>query len=173
MFTQKIIFTPEECNQIIKYSFKIDNTYDSLIEKNPGINYFAYNIPNTEEYKWVFDRLIMFFIENTNLKLNKPVEVVHLHRYEENCVFAKHHDKNYPSRIWNVGVQLNDDYRGGNLNLFYDEKIRVDKHVGNSYIFRPEVFHEVTKVTRGTRWSLILFLHYENILEEFNKKTLF
>jgi len=61
----------------------------------------------------------------------------------------------------------------GHVNLFYDEKTTVAKDIGNSYIFEPEIFHEVTNIESGTRWSLILFLTYENICDDYNNKTLF
>ena len=173
MICQQKIFTKEECEKIISYSKEIKDTYDSLIEKIPGVNYFAYNIKNTEKYNWIFHRLLNFFTESTKLNIKKLPNILHLHRYNENCVFVKHHDKNYPSRIWNVGVQLSDDYTGGDLNLYYENKVTVGKEIGNSYIFEPEIFHEVTKITKGTRWSLILFLEYENVFEELNKKSLF
>ena len=173
MIYQQKIFTKEECEKIISYSKEIKDTYDSLKEKIPGVNYFAYNIKNTKKYNWIFQRLLNFFTESTKLNIKKLPNILHLHRYNENCVFVKHHDKNYPSRIWNVGVQLSDDYTGGDLNLYYENKVTVGKEIGNSYIFEPEIFHEVTKITKGTRWSLILFLEKENICDDYNKKTLF
>ena len=173
MIYQEKIFTKEECEKIISYSKEIKDTYDSLKEKIPKVNYFSYNIKNNETYNWVFERILQFFCTTTKLKINKYPNTIHLHRYNTNCSFAKHHDKNYPNRIWNVGVQLNNDYIGGDLNLFYDEKTTVAKDIGNSYIFEPEIFHEVTNIDSGTRWSLILFLTYENIYDDYNNKTLF
>lgn len=174
MFVEEVIFTAEECREIINYSSEIENIYDSFEkEKTPGVVYVSYNISNDGKYKWVFDRILNFFVKKTDLEINQNPNIIHLHRYNKNCMFAKHHDKNESRRVWNVGVQLTNDYEGGELNLFYTNKITVDRRVGNCYIFRPEVFHEVTKVTEGTRWSLILFLFYENIREKLSDKTLF
>lgn len=173
LISQKIIFTSDECKKIINYHTEIHNIYDSSKEKRLHVNYLAYNIPNNEKYGWIFERILNFFIESTSLKINKLPEIVHLHRYELNSEFIKHHDKNKPERMWNIGVQLNEQYIGGNLNLFYDETVTVSKDMGTSYIFRPETYHEVTKITYGERWSLILFLHHDNIVNDLSKKTLF
>ena len=173
MLNQKIIFTLDECVEIINYHKEIDNIYDSSKEKRLHVNYLAYNIPNNQKYGWVFERILNFFIESTSLKIDKTPEIIHLHRYQLNSEFIKHHDKNKPERMWNVGVQLNDQYTGGDLNLFYDETITVNKGIGTSYIFKPEIYHEVTRVTSGERWNLILFLHHNNIVNDLSKKTLF
>jgi len=173
MFKQEIIFTQDECQKIINYHKIIDNVYDSANEKRLGVNYLAYNIPYNDEYEWAYKRMLDFFTQSTNQLINDIPQILHMHRYGVNCSFIKHHDKNKPSRIWNVGVQLNDNYDGGDLNLFYDDKITVNKQMGTGYIFRPEIHHEVTKVTNNERWSLILFLHHNNIVNDLTKKTLF
>ena len=81
MIYQQKIFTKEECEKIISYSKEIKDTYDSLKEKIPGVNYFAYNIKNTKKYNWIFQRLLNFFTESTKLNIKKLPNILHLHRY--------------------------------------------------------------------------------------------
>lgn len=172
MFKQRVIFTKDECEQIIKYSEDINDIYNSDIERRFGVNYISYNVYNVDKYNWIFTKLLNFFIEETDSKIKENPKIVHMHKYDTGGGFIKHHDKNQPTRVFNIGVQLNDDYEGGELNLYYDNKITVDKIAGNCYIFRPEIFHEVLKVREGARWSLILFLHYDNLVNDLTKKNL-
>ena len=46
---------------------------------------------------------------------------------------------------------------------FFDKNITLDKSAGNSYIFPVSIKHEVTKITKGNRYSLIWFLKNTNI----------
>jgi hypothetical protein len=55
--------------------------------------------------------------------------------------------------------------------LVVGDLITIDKTDGNTYLFKSEIFHEVTPITNGERWSLIMFLHYDHISEK-PKKTL-
>ena len=62
---------------------------------------------------------------------------------------------------YSLNLSLNDDYRGGNLELFLDAKVQVANSrniVGRGIVFGPNVAHRVAKVTRGTRWSLVIFI---------------
>ena len=105
--------------------------------------------------------------------MRKAPDEFFINKYEKNCSFALHNDGYDFKRIWRLVVQLSDDYTGGDLNLYLDKKIKIKKNIGNCVMFRPEIFHEVIKITKGTRWSLILFLEKENICDDYNKKTLF
>ena len=138
-----------------------------------GVLYYKHTVKNTENTNWIFERLTNHFITKTNLCLRKVPDEFYINKYEKNCSFTLHHDGYDFKRIWSLVVQLSDDYTGGDLNLYLDKKIKIKKNIGNCVMFRPEIFHEVTKITKGTRWSLILFLEYENVFEELNKKTLF
>ena len=65
-----------------------------------------------------------------------------------------------------MGVCLNNDYDGGELVLYNPEE-QLPKEIGNIYTFPSQRLHEVKKIIKGERWSIIGFLHFENI--ELNK----
>ena len=173
IYCEDTLFTSYECEKLIKLSQETGEFYNSAEEKIPGVLYHKHTIKNTENTNWIFERLTNHFITKTNLCLRTAPDEFFINKYEKNCSFALHHDGYDFKKIWSLVVQLSDDYTGGDLNLYYENKVTVGKEIGNSYIFEPEIFHEVTKITKGTRWSLILFLEKENICDDYNKKTLF
>lgn len=171
MFIQETIFTKEECDKIITNHLNDPKPYYAENEKRKDVKYVAYTILPGKEGKWIFDRLKQFFTKNTGVEITAIPEKMHLHHYKTNDGFKKHWDKNKPERVWNIGIQLNSGFIGGDFNLFFDDKITIDKTEGNTYLFKSEIFHEVTPITNGERWSLIMFLHYDHISEK-PKKTL-
>ena len=171
MFIQEVIFNKEECDKIITNHLNHPKPYYAENEKRKDIKYIAYTINPKEEGRWIFDKLKDFFTKNTGIEIIGVPEKMYLHHYNINDGFKKHWDKNKPEREWNIGIQLNDGFVGGDFNLFFENKITIDKIEGNTYIFKSEVFHEVTPITEGERWSLIVFLHYDHISEK-PKKTL-
>ena len=81
------------------------------------ISYNIYKIYNTNETKWMFNKLLKWFSEKNNVKLNdnsKPISCT-LHQYIIGDNFIKHTDlnKGFEDRRYNIGIQLNDEYDGG------------------------------------------------------------
>lgn len=62
-----------------------------------------------------------------------------------------------------ASISLNlgdDDYEGGDLLLFADGQLRAaPRSRGAAAAHLADVAHGVTEVTRGTRWSLVVFCH--------------
>ena len=64
-------------------------------------------------------------------------------------------------RILTIGIQLNgeSDYSGGEFFVWdNDNKIYIDKVIGNCALYTTNMPHEVTEITEGERNSLILFI---------------
>ena len=61
---------------------------------------------------------------------------------------------------------MNDNYNGGEFVLYNPELI-LPKKQGSIYTFLSARMHEVKEILNGERWSIIGFLHIENI--ELNK----
>ncbi|MEM8798862.1 MAG: 2OG-Fe(II) oxygenase, partial [Pseudomonadota bacterium] len=69
-------------------------------------------------------------------------------------------EKNSRRKI-SLSVQLSDpaDYSGGDLELFYTMQARkADKSRGAAVAFPSFVMHRVTPVTRGVRYSLVVWI---------------
>lgn len=160
MITQKILFTKEECDKIInlkklnpqKWSFS-DRDYNSKL-----INF-------NEETEWIFDKLKDFFESAFDVKIVKLKEDIHFHHYGEGDYFNRHND-NINNRIYGVGVLLNDDFSGGDFKFYGNENIKINKEVGNTYIFHVSTDHEVEPIITGERFSLLWFLESKNIKQK-------
>ena len=165
MIYQQNIFTIDECNTIINL-IKTDNRYWDSNDRN----YKSLLILNEIHTNWIFERLKNFFEVQTDISIIKIRPELHFHIYEPNDYFGIH-DDNMDSRVFSVGVLLNDNYDGGEFVLYPNNKtITLDKLTGNSYIFPVSIKHEVTKIIKGERYSLIWFLKNTNIKS--NSKSL-
>ena len=162
MIPQKVIFTEEECNQIINFS-KIDYTNWDIKDRK----YQSYAITHNENTEWLFDRLKQFFEVETNQKIKNIKKTIHFHVFLNGSWFDVHNDER-DNRVYGVGVLLNDNFTGGDFK-FYDEKnTTLDKVQGNAYIFNVEINHEITPIVDGIRYSILWFLQRENINTNYN-----
>ena len=164
MINQKQLFDNAECESIIW------NSNDTITEWNMwDRKYISNNINFTNETKWIFDKLKFFFETETGLKIVKLKEQIHFHKFVKGDRFEKHNDIK-DRRVFGVGVLLNDNFEGGDFKLYDKNEFILNKKIGNTYIFDVNIEHEITKILSGERYSLLWFLHIENI--KFNIKEL-
>jgi hypothetical protein len=163
ILTQKVVFTKEECNSIMWENNNNIVNWDMGDRK-----YNSITINHSLENKWIFDRLISFFETETNHKLLKLKEKIHFHKYVKGDWFDKHNDKR-EGRIYTVGVLLNDEFEGGNFNVYNPNEQTLNKIIGNTYLFDVRIEHEITPIFSGERYSLLWFLQSEHIKFDVNK----
>jgi hypothetical protein len=168
MIRQDVVFTKEECKNIINLSKKLTqiNSYGYKNSENLKISYSVWPIDRDDKTQWIFDKIHTYFENETNLKIKKELDRIFIHKYTKGQGFAKHADTGYKTQIHNVGVCLNDGYVGGEFVL-YNPEIILPKKQGSIYTFPSARMHEVKEILSGERWSVIGFLHIENI--ELNK----
>jgi len=175
------IFTYEECKTIIEYhkkykeitghfpkeNIKGQRTYD----KRKSFSYEVYVIPNNNETEWVFDRLIKWFSKNNNIKINENNKIPSctLHRYTKGDLFKKHIDltKEFHERRYNLGIQLNDEYFGGEYKAWDDNDIEhtLPKEPGTAISYHCRILHEIKEILDGERWSIVLPIEKDFIIE--------
>ena len=68
-----------------------------------------------------------------------------------------------------MGVCLNDNYEGGEF-ILHNPEFFLPKKSGEIYTFPSARMHEVKEILNGERWSIIGFLHIDNL--DFPKKSL-
>jgi len=163
------VFTPEECKKIIDIGkkFKFEN---SLLGGNAKIDNKIRNskvswIYPTDETQWIYYRLTQVVMDLNsqyfNFNLFGFVEGLQFTKYEApESHYEKHIDKIFGKTIRKLSVvlQLSDpeEYEGGNLNLaLCNEPSAMEKMQGKVVVFPSYVLHEVTPVTKGTRYSLV------------------
>lgn len=81
-------------------------------------------------------------------------------RYDEGGFYSQHTDSfKEQQRSLSCAIQLNDDYDGGYFS-FFDGELSYKLNKGSAILF-PSNFmypHEITPITRGTRYSIITWL---------------
>lgn len=158
-----MMFTKEECEKIISMAeLSLMDNSKSYFKYDDNIKYKVLNIERNETTSWIFDKMCNYFTNKTNIKIKKPLDILHIHNYKVGDFFKKHKDNLYPTQIHNIGVCLNDDYDGGEFVL-YEPYEMLPKKQGEIYTFESLRLHEVKEITKGERWSIIAFLHLDNL----------
>lgn len=160
-------FNKEECEKIINLRFE----YEEVLHKDflgsygsdfNNVSYRVWNIIREEKTQWIFDRIYKYFTESTGIEIKKELFQCHIHNYVKGEKFLRHADTTYPTQIYNIGVCLNDNYDGGEF-ILYEPDLVLPKKQGEIYTFESRREHEVKEILNGERWSIICFLHNENV----------
>ena len=171
------VFTPEECDKIIKkYSTKYlhDSSYIDYDTSKDSSNSVRKSkvvwIEPTTENDWIYRRIHKlssdFNDEKFKFVLDGGVQAIQFTKYDEGSHYTWHVDTG-PSpeasvRKISVTVQLSDPstYEGGNLELGLKEQDNVValRDRGSSTLFCSLIRHRVTPVTKGTRYSLAVWI---------------
>ena len=152
--------------------------------KEDGVNwtkkYNVWDIPINEDTIWFYDKIYTWFINISSVKLNKDIyfnnpNAAHkLHEYVIGDKFDLHMDKNENNldRIWNLGIQLNSNYNGGDYICYNKETpIFISKETGNVVAYTSDTLHQITEITNGNRYSMVIKIHsWELVIK--NKKTM-
>lgn len=197
MVYQEVIFTKDECDTIINYkdkyhSFLVTPEWSVLkdtrtvyhevqIEKSWVKKYNVWDVPINEETFWFYDRIYSWFINVSGVKIDKEIYfktegAAHkLHEYQVGDKFDLHIDRNEDNldRIWNLGIQLNSGYVGGDYVCYNqnNEEIHISKKIGNVVAYTSDTLHEIKEITDGVRYSMVIKLHSWELIKK-DKKTL-
>jgi len=163
------IFTPEECEKIIKIGKNKGFIKGQTKDKKTNIRKSSISwLYSNDDCEWVFRRLT-----DAVVHLNKKYFGFDIFGFNEGLQFTnykapsdkygKHVDRslNISVRKLSVSIQLNDpkDYEGGELYLYdHDKGNLMDKKQGTLIIFPSYVLHEVKPVTKGERNSLVTWV---------------
>lgn len=144
-----------ECNYLINL-VKDFNPVDTN-ESNRKVDVFPFK--NVSEVPFLEERTLKINIIN-----NPPFFI---NRYGEGYFFNLHSDvggKNDPNyeRLKTLIINLSDenDYDGGDLVI---KDRLMSKKIGDAHFFNSNIEHELKKITRGIRYSLVLWLKKEHL----------
>lgn len=157
LLKEKIIFTKEECESILSYNTNFNKNWEKYDRK-----YNSQSINYSLKTKWLFNRLIEFTEAVCDIEIKKIKEIIHFHKFVKGDWFDKHNDI-LDNRIYAVGVLLNNNFEGGEFNLYNPIKQSLNKIIGNTYLFDVRIEHEITPILTGERYSLLWFLQKEHI----------
>lgn len=147
--------TLDECDFIIKYFSNIES-YNMI---NDNRNLEIHQVSDYNHFKFLEKKLGEINI------INNPT--ININKYNQGCYFLPHVDNggfNDPNheRLQTVVINLSDNntYVGG--NLYIDNKL-IELTQGSAVIFNSHTVHEVKEITRGFRYSLVLWLKESHI----------
>ncbi len=190
MFYEEKIFSKEECTEILNFKNiytdfffrkgeKYIDTENHRIEQLVGMEngkkmgkfFNVWDIPNDENSEWVFNKLITWFSNVSGVKIKENIKRSNcsLHKYSKGDLFMRHIDlvDQFSNRRWNVGIQLNSDYDGGEY-ICYNENVPhiFSKEEGTALFYKSDVEHEIKEIIKGERWSIVLSIPKEMIIEK-------
>jgi len=190
-FTYKIIpnlLTKEECDLVLKFSLENltlntaettgnnESNYDKINHRKSNVAFYPYY----EKFPFLLEKISKLINDNIAVKgfdLDYNDTQFQFTEYKIGDYFEWHSDitgdeitqyKRYCSLV----IQLNDDYKEGNLEikLSEDSTMIVEKGIGNTIIFLSDMEHRVTTVENGNRYTLV---NWVGLKEKKNyKKTL-
>ena len=165
-------FTPDECKKIIAYGESLNKDRATTFNANPADldirnSYVSWITPNNDT-AWIYEKL-SHYIQSLNKDYFKFdlvgfTEPIQFTKYEApSGHYRPHIDKGlniYPRKL-SVVVQLSDsnDYEGGNLELYTSGTPAIaNKDQGFLIAFPSYTLHGVTPVTKGVRYSLVMWV---------------
>lgn len=166
------VFTPEECARIIDIGeSKIPQKASVINESadNKGIRDSTISWLNpSDDMEWAYSR-ITGIVTNLNSRffnfdLFGFIEGFQFTKYQPpGGKYGRHIDKVLGGTIrkLSIVIQLSapEDYEGGELVILNSEPgIKVNKSQGYMTVFPSYTLHEVTPVTKGTRYSLVAWI---------------
>lgn len=178
VISQEALFTPEECARIISENSQ-DDWLDSSVNKGSKDDTETKRdeirnsqniwIEPSEKNIWLFDKMLAI-ITAANKMYQFDIdyfEQFQLAKYEEGEYFNWHVDlgpQQMGNRKLSITVQLTapEDYEGGDLILDIDhmeddDGFHATRELGSVTVFPSFMKHRVDTVTKGTRYSLVVW----------------
>ena len=163
MIHQQILLTKDECDYLINYKSNGIKRSDGGYPNRTDVNYKQWTINRNEDLEFLFNKVISFTEEKFNVKITNFNEDAWIYQYEINDGYVMHTD-NILNRRFTIGIQLNNEYEGGDLMVDYNGKrIIVNKEIGNCYIFESFLLHGVSPIISGNRYNFLTFMHSYNL----------
>jgi len=153
---EKIIFTKDECSNIINYCES--NLKSKAVSTSKRSKYQFFQIEYNDETNWIFDRININFTELTNIKIKDTKrDGLLVLVYNVGDMFGKHTDRTPDTmdKMWNTGVLLNEDFEGGEYNYYNNGWKTFEKQTGNFMVYESDITHEITMVTKGKRYAIV------------------
>ena len=166
---QKVLFNEIECNFLKSFLLR-DDIVKTVKDARGSFNTTVGVIPPEEVPNWFLPRIKPFGIKNFSFVNKLAVSraaIVNL--YGTDGYFARHRDDyaledHWVKRYKTLVVQLSDPstYEGGDLLV---DNVPINRTVGNVAYFNASTYHELTKITKGERYSLILWLDRSDVTD--------
>jgi PKHD-type hydroxylase len=179
--------TKEECNEILDFSLKnlvlkpaiLASNVEKLKIRKSKVQFYPYYT----KFPFLLEKIskvVDNYIQVKGYDLGYQREQFQFTQYEIGEYYNWHRDREpvgntnviTAGRYCSIVIQLNEDYTDGNLELelFNEERVLVQKGIGNLIIFLSELKHRVVPVAAGKRYTLVNWIGIKP--KENYKKTL-
>ena len=164
----------EQCKQLIDYG-------NDQVTVTATTNKDTVSKIRKSEVAWLYDPWVMQMLEpyvdtaNREAGWNfqwEPAQAIQFTKYKKGDHYGWHRDTAIPwredgkIRKLSITVNLNDDYEGGEMYLDTEkdywkqdpQQLAKLQTAGSISVFPSDRWHKVNKVTKGTRYSLVVWL---------------
>lgn len=165
------LLSSEQCNSIIK-SVENELWEDGGVSGNPEVKYVrkvkTQPLPVGQSgWPYTIINELMQFVNKEKYKFDctgiLDNDLPQILKYEENDYFDWHIDvgSEYPTRKLSFIIQLSDekDYEGGDVELLNAKLTPLAKKQGSVIIFPSYLTHKISKIVKGTRYSIVGWIH--------------
>lgn len=167
---QEKLFSSIECNEILKYISDLQDTvYTVRVDGKfieDGCSLKSQDLEYNNDTKWIFDKIQEHISKNFDWTWISPPHAI-FRNYTSGSFFVKHKDNvdspTADKRYLTVSIQLSDsqNYIGG--DIIVNETEKLSREIGMTFLWGTNVPHEVTKIEKGERNSLIFFVTEKHI----------
>ena len=170
--------SPELCDQIIAKGLAAEIVKGDTANKN-------INKKRDSQIAWLYDPwlidLLTPYIDIANKEAGwyfqwEVIDAIQFTQYKPGQHYDWHRDtaiaprRDGKIRKLSLTVNLNDDYKGGQMYIDTEENygktnpriLKKLKKRGSISVFPADTWHKVEKVTKGTRYSLVVWLKGES-----------
>ena len=176
--------TPKFCDDVIAYA----NQKEEVMARTGGYGDRKLKKEEIKDLKrkrnsdlvwlndtWIYKELHPYVhMANKNAGWNfdyDTPQMIQFTKYEVGGHYTWHRDTNIDisktgdaTRKISITINLNDDYEGGELQIDSEDHYwnktprKVRSGLGSIAVFPSDTYHRVTKVTKGTRYSLVVWV---------------
>ena len=158
----------EECESILNYSLSnlklkkgqigIDNEFKVNLHRESNVAFDQYL-----QFPYLIDRIQSLVLSNIKIKgfgVNFQNKKFQFTQYKPGGYYDWHTDTGsnlLNDRYCSIVIQLNNNYENGELQF---KNINTEKsNTGTLYMFLSDIYHRVTPITTGIRYSLVMWLN--------------
>jgi len=165
-YTQSVLFTKSECDEILKYctdliqtnwSVRLDGKYSEI---GCSLKYQDLYDYYNEDTKWFFERVMEWTSSTLDITW-KNAPHAGFRKYEVGDYFIKHKDNvakdGATERYFTISVQLTEGELYKGCDVIADDNFIFGREIGNVILWGSNIPHEITELTFGERSSLVFF----------------
>ena len=164
LFKQKVLFTEEECRDIINAHSSLPN-HGSIKDKNSA--YMWRNLHKIED-DWILKRFISWAEDEIGYEIewnnNIDSDEFYFQTYKKGDRFGKHTDNKH-NRAYTLGLLLNNKFEGGDflVDVTPNNSVLFKNVIGNCYIIESNLKHELKEIIEGERHIVLVFFKNSQI----------